>query len=93
MKVYLVEEMYDNGMSYEDWDHSNTVVAVCITREKALEYIQSLEIRDGWKEGDPYETEDDYYNDNHIRTFYHEPFHKGDEWELEWYEIKEMEVS
>lgn len=43
MKVYLVQEFYDNGESYEDHYSRTETVCVALTYEKAKEYIYSID--------------------------------------------------
>lgn len=83
---------YDNGMSYEDYECGNTVIQLCRTKEKALEYIRNMSISGGYTEG--YRGEDNYWkevaeDENTIRIFYEE---WGPHTSYEWYMIQEYEV-
>lgn len=95
MKVYLVERNYDNGESYEDAYDSTVIETVCLTEEKAVEYINGLSVEklncyaDNWTEGNPYE----YENASTARMFYNEPRYEGSDYETLWYTIREMEVT
>ena len=96
MKIFKVQESYDNGLLYEDHDwHNNAVIALCATRQRAKDYItgiplpkETLSEEEKWIEGEPYP-----HNPKKCeRQFYVRRYYNSNTIERIWYTIKEQEV-
>ena len=86
MKVYAVEENFDNGEFYEDWEQHTNIFAICMTREIAERFVANTTFPDKWIEGDPYPD-----NPTICERIFHYEERKGIIVQI-WYTIKEYEV-
>ena len=92
MTGYLVYHCFDNDEPWEDHIHSEGVVSIYLSYNKAKEYIENLECpkdsiegfyNDDWKD-------DITYGKDFVRAFYEVT--KFGYIPHEWYEIREMEI-